>query len=123
MQSWNTVTLLPGVGTLYAMILMVHGRAHRYLLLLQKKDESGLALSQGHSGASLCLLRPRDNLGNPPVSVLMFLLPVAEMCFGSKEKVKKVRGGNQRGPIQLFIKTNPLSLGQGQNNSLIFLHE
>lgn len=79
---------LQRVGTQYAMILMVQGRARRYLVLLRKKDESGLALSQGPSGASLCLLGPRDNLGSPPVSVLVFLLPVAEMCFGSREKVR-----------------------------------
>lgn len=76
------------VGTQYAMSLTVQGRASQYLVLLWKKDESGLALSQERSGASWCLLGPRDNPGSPPVSVLLFLLPVAEMCFGSKEKVR-----------------------------------
>lgn len=86
---------LQRVDTQYAVILMVQGRAHPYLVLLCKKDESGLALSQGHSGASLCLLGPRDNLGSPPVSVLVFLLPVAEMCFGSREKVRNSEVGSE----------------------------
>jgi len=55
---------------------------------LQKKDESGLALCQEHPYTSLCPIGPGNNHGNPPVVVLLFLLPVAEVGFGSKENVR-----------------------------------
>lgn len=89
------------LGTQSPWFLWCRAGLTGYLMLLWKKDESGLALCQEHFGAFLCLLGPRENHGSPPVVVLVFLLPVDEMSFGSKEKWK-IRGGT-RGVLFTFL--------------------
>lgn len=89
LQSWDTVTYFYRDWA-YNVPWFLWCRAGFtwYLVFLQQKDESGLALCRKHPGAFLRLLGPRDKHGSPPVLVLVFLLPVAEMSFGRKENVR-----------------------------------